>query len=116
MECMINSDNVVRGGLTPKLKDTETLCEILPYDSFGPATILEGATVLQSSAFHLQEFAPPGYDELRVFKLETKREAPVMLPKFEFMAIMIVMEGDADVQMFHKSYHASKFSSWYVAP
>lgn len=26
MECMINSDNVVRGGLTPKLKDKETLC------------------------------------------------------------------------------------------
>ena len=36
MECMINSDNVVRGGLTPKLKDTQTLCEILPYDSYGP--------------------------------------------------------------------------------
>ena len=35
MECMINSDNVVRGGLTPKLKDTATLCEILPYQSFG---------------------------------------------------------------------------------
>lgn len=25
MECMINSDNVVRGGLTPKLKDIDTL-------------------------------------------------------------------------------------------
>jgi len=24
-ECMINSDNVVRGGLTPKLKDVQTL-------------------------------------------------------------------------------------------
>mmetsp|Transcript_27106 Transcript_27106/g.33654 ORF Transcript_27106/g.33654 Transcript_27106/m.33654 type:complete len:191 (-) Transcript_27106:423-995(-) len=26
MECMVNSDNVVRGGLTPKLKDSATLC------------------------------------------------------------------------------------------
>jgi mannose-6-phosphate isomerase len=25
MEAMVNSDNVVRGGLTPKLKDTNTL-------------------------------------------------------------------------------------------
>ena len=33
MECMINSDNVVRGGLTPKLKDKTTLCEILPYEA-----------------------------------------------------------------------------------
>jgi len=31
-ECMINSDNVVRGGLTPKLKDVKTLLEILPFD------------------------------------------------------------------------------------
>jgi len=31
-ECMINSDNVVRGGLTPKLKDIKTLLEILPFD------------------------------------------------------------------------------------
>jgi len=33
MECMINSDNVVRGGLTNKLKDSATLCEILPYEA-----------------------------------------------------------------------------------
>ena len=28
MECMANSDNVVRGGLTPKFKDTETLVNV----------------------------------------------------------------------------------------
>ena len=28
MEAMVNSDNVVRGGLTPKLKDTKTLQEV----------------------------------------------------------------------------------------
>ena len=33
MEIMVNSDNVVRGGLTPKLKDIDTLIEILPYNS-----------------------------------------------------------------------------------
>ena len=32
MECMINSDNVVRGGLTPKLKDVDTLVSMMPYD------------------------------------------------------------------------------------
>lgn len=30
---MANSDNVVRGGLTPKYKDTETLYQMLPYES-----------------------------------------------------------------------------------
>merc|ERR1719337_432598 len=29
---MVNSDNVVRGGLTPKYKDTETLTEMLKYE------------------------------------------------------------------------------------
>lgn len=28
VEAMVSSDNVVRGGLTPKLKDTETLMEV----------------------------------------------------------------------------------------
>jgi len=31
MEAMVNSDNVVRGGLTPKYKDTKTLVEMLKY-------------------------------------------------------------------------------------
>ncbi len=33
VECMANSDNVVRAGLTPKFKDVETLVEILTYDT-----------------------------------------------------------------------------------
>ena len=33
VECMANSDNVVRGGLTPKLKDKDTLYKMLPYDT-----------------------------------------------------------------------------------
>lgn len=32
MEAMVNSDNVVRGGLTPKFKDTKTLVEMLKYE------------------------------------------------------------------------------------
>lgn len=31
VECMANSDNVVRGGLTPKYKDTETLVNVLSF-------------------------------------------------------------------------------------
>ena len=39
IECMANSDNVVRIGLTPKFKDAETLLDILDYDPH-PVTIL----------------------------------------------------------------------------
>jgi mannose-6-phosphate isomerase len=35
VECMANSDNVVRGGLTPKFKDKDTLYQMLPYNTMG---------------------------------------------------------------------------------
>jgi len=31
VECMACSNNVVRAGLTPKLRDVDTLCEMLTY-------------------------------------------------------------------------------------
>ena len=31
IECMAASDNVVRAGLTPKFRDTDTLCSMLTY-------------------------------------------------------------------------------------
>jgi mannose-6-phosphate isomerase len=40
VECMANSDNVVRAGLTPKFKDVETLVDILTYE-MGPPPIIE---------------------------------------------------------------------------
>jgi mannose-6-phosphate isomerase class I len=32
MEAMVCSDNVVRGGLTPKFKDAKTLVDMLPFE------------------------------------------------------------------------------------
>lgn len=32
VEIMVNSDNVIRGGLTPKHKDTQTLLKLLNFD------------------------------------------------------------------------------------
>jgi mannose-6-phosphate isomerase len=41
VECMANSDNVVRAGLTPKYKGVETLVDILTYE-MGPPPIIAG--------------------------------------------------------------------------
>lgn len=41
IECMANSDNVVRVGLTPKFKDAQALVEILSHEP-QPLTILDG--------------------------------------------------------------------------
>jgi len=40
VECMANSDNVVRAGLTPKFKDIETLIDILTYDLSPPPVLV----------------------------------------------------------------------------
>ena len=52
LECMVNSDNVVRGGLTPKLKDSATLCEILPYDARASPEIWQGEIIDSDSDFY----------------------------------------------------------------
>ncbi|CAL5220012.1 g1957 [Coccomyxa viridis] len=44
VECMATSDNVIRAGLTPKLRDTAVLCESLTYER-GPPAILNGNAV-----------------------------------------------------------------------
>lgn len=41
IECMANSDNVVRAGLTPKFKDVDTLLDMMKFEG-GKVTILSG--------------------------------------------------------------------------
>lgn len=43
VECMANSDNVVRAGLTPKFKDIPTLIDILTYELGEPPILAAGA-------------------------------------------------------------------------
>ena len=56
LECMVNSDNVVRGGLTPKLKDSATLCEILPYEARAAPEIWQGAILANDDHYTIKEF------------------------------------------------------------
>ena len=44
VECMATSDNVVRAGLTPKLRDTDVLCSSLTYRTGAPH-VLRGEAV-----------------------------------------------------------------------
>eukprot|EP00928_Gymnodinium_smaydae_P056482 TRINITY_DN39859_c0_g1_i1.p1 TRINITY_DN39859_c0_g1~~TRINITY_DN39859_c0_g1_i1.p1 ORF type:complete len:573 (+),score=107.07 TRINITY_DN39859_c0_g1_i1:58-1719(+) len=59
VECMACSDNVVRGGLTPKFKDVDVLCEMLDYRGRPPATVkpvkLEDGVLLYSDP-DIEEF------------------------------------------------------------
>ena len=50
------TDNVIRAGLTPKLRDTEVLCESLTYGQ-GVPEVLTGAKSAASP--HLALYRPP---------------------------------------------------------
>lgn len=71
IECMANSDNVVRGGLTPKFKDTETLYNMLPYEMKERAPT-HGHAVHKDDLSEVLEYKS-GFNEFRVFKVEIKQ-------------------------------------------
>jgi len=50
------ADNVIRAGLTPKMRDVEALCSSLTYDQ-GLPELLTGAKAAASP--HLAVFRPP---------------------------------------------------------
>lgn len=66
MEAMVNSDNVVRGGLTPKYKDKETLTEMMKYE-FKAVQPNNAVTVLDNEGMHIGQHKT-GYEEFTVYE------------------------------------------------
>lgn len=70
MECMATSDNVVRAGLTPKLRDVPTLCSMLTYTYAPPSDqLLPPASWRQTSRTKLYD---PPIDEFSVLLTDLK--------------------------------------------
>jgi mannose-6-phosphate isomerase len=55
IEAMVSSDNVVRGGLTPKFKDTQTLMDMLIYE-FKDRKPNSGEAVQNENQVDLREY------------------------------------------------------------
>ena len=55
VECMATSDNVVRAGLTPKLRDTAILCDMLTYNAGAPV-VLDGESVDTNTTRYVPPF------------------------------------------------------------
>ena len=91
IECMATSDNVIRAGLTPKLRDTEVLCESLTYNQ-GPPVKLHGDTVQEYTTL----YCPP-FDEFEVYKISLPESADTIVPANKGPTMMLVMRGHGDV-------------------
>lgn len=93
---MVNSDNVVRGGLTPKYKDTETLTEMLVY-KFQDVNISDGELITNSESVQVKKYAT-GYREFCVYDVVMAVGSTHILPKFPATSIVIVLDGKIGVE------------------
>jgi len=90
MELMANSDNVLRGGLTPKHIDVP---ELLKHTQFEPATpeILEGAQVGDTE----KVYKSPAPD-FELSCIQVRADHPYQSPAAHATDILIVLEGNAE--------------------
>jgi len=93
IECMATSDNVVRAGLTPKLRDVPTLVEMLTYES-GPASkqLLKPETISASTLLY-----DPPIDEFSVYKVEVGKGEKEGHRAVEGPSICVVTQGSGTV-------------------
>ncbi len=83
LECMTNSDNVIRAGLTPKLIDVPNMLATLDFKR-------SGVTLMKPSASSARTFAPPGAS-FQVSLLEDTGVDLAALPPE--LAFCVVLEG-----------------------
>ena len=102
IECMATSDNVVRAGLTPKLRDVPTLIEMLTYQA-GPGS----KQLLTPTSFNRGEgegaddtsttlYDPP-IDEFSVLKIELKDGGSTRHRAIAGPSLCVVTEGKARI-------------------
>lgn len=97
IECMATSDNVVRAGLTPKLRDVDTLVEMLTYEA-GPASQqLLRPTSFSDSEEKTDLLYDPPIDEFSVVRVSLEKEGKTKHRAVEGPSICVVTKGEGEV-------------------
>ena len=91
IECMATSDNVVRAGLTPKLRDTAILCDMLTYRAGSPV-VLDGDRVDEC----VTRYVPP-FDEFMLEIVTVGANATYELTPSQGPCVYLVHRGSAAV-------------------
>jgi len=89
MEIMATSDNVVRAGLTPKLKDAGVLVEMLTYNQ-GPPEVMHGTKVRD----HTYRYSPP-MDEFQLERMDVPAGCVASIPAVPGPGLVMVQHGVA---------------------
>mmetsp|Transcript_14949 Transcript_14949/g.18955 ORF Transcript_14949/g.18955 Transcript_14949/m.18955 type:complete len:542 (-) Transcript_14949:134-1759(-) len=92
LECMACSDNVVRAGLTPKLKDVDTLVKMLTYKSTMPE-ISRGERIDQNCLLYV-----PPVDDFAIEVIEVPAGSSYSLPDVLSPSVILTLEGSGKLQ------------------
>ncbi|OAV92388.1 phosphomannose isomerase type I [Puccinia triticina 1-1 BBBD Race 1] len=97
VECMASSDNVVRAGLTPKLRDVPTLTDMLTY-SYGPSASQLMKPDLFKSCKHTTLYDPP-IEEFSVLLTKLSSGEQDQHPPINGPSILIVTQGSGTISV-----------------
>ncbi|KAK7031474.1 mannose-6-phosphate isomerase, partial [Favolaschia claudopus] len=95
MECMANSDNVIRAGLTPKLRDIPNLVSGLTYEASPPTKHVVSPTPFRSAAS--STLYDPPIPEFSVVQVSVRAGAKETHPTVAGPSIAIATEGAGSV-------------------
>ena len=111
---MATSDNVVRAGLTPKLRDVPTLVSMLTYTTAAPDAQLMSPTKFRGLA-HTLLYDPP-IEEFSVLATQLEAGQAETHPAIEGPSILIVTDGSGALAYGGEEDGALKAGSvWFVA-
>jgi len=106
VELMAASDNVLRGGLTPKHIDVDELLAVL-VTTPGPPPVLAP----EELGAGLQRFAADGIPDFALLHTAIDGDAEISL---EGVAIALVTTGEVDVEGAASGAHARRIPGWAV--
>lgn len=107
IECMANSDNVVRAGLTSKFVDFQTLVNMLTYQDSEPQTM----TGVKKDNYGDKVYKVP-VPEFQLEIYEHDQNYSDTFASDGLVSLMLVLEGSATLTDGKDSFEATKGSSW----
>jgi mannose-6-phosphate isomerase len=107
IECMANSDNVIRAGLTPKFVDVKNLLKVLSFESGG----VDMVTPEKSGS--KTEYNTDA-EEFKVVRIELSENKKVKIKQKSQLSIFLLVEGTAEIKWNNGNMKLNKGDSIFI--
>jgi mannose-6-phosphate isomerase len=107
IECMANSDNVIRAGLTPKFVDVKNLLKVLKFES-AKVNLVEPKKKKNITEYKTDT------EEFKVIKIEADEKGQIKLDNNFLPSILLVVDGTAEIEWKKGNLKLEKGSSAFL--